>query len=56
MRTREGRKARPVSICSGSGPCEREDAGGCSGYTPSNQSTTGFLPLTACWGGWQARN
>jgi len=40
--------ARVRAICDGSYACERDDAGGCEGYGPSNQTQHGFLPVTAC--------
>jgi len=49
MRASDLEKVSRVSaVCAAEGPCEREDGGGCEGYGPSNQTTHGFLPLTAC--------
>lgn len=40
--------SRVRAVCDGPSPCERDDAGGCEGYGPSNQKEHGFLPLSAC--------
>ena len=46
----QDKKARVKVVCDGASACEREDAGGCDGYGPSNQTQHGFLPLQACYG------
>jgi len=40
--------SRAIALCDGPYPCERDDAGGCNAYGPSNQAQNGFLPVTGC--------
>ena len=46
----EDKLSRARAVCDGPHTCERDDAGGCDGYGPSNQAQTGFLPVGACSG------
>ena len=46
----EDKLSRARAVCDGPFACERDDAGGCDGYGPSNQAQTGFLPVGACRG------
>jgi len=43
-----GKLSRAEAECVGPSSCERDDDGGCKGYSPSNQNKNGFLPLSAC--------
>ena len=42
--------SRARAVCDGPADCEREDAGGCQAFQPSNQTQHGFLPAGACRG------
>merc|ERR1711962_1275807 len=44
----ENKLSRARATCDGPFACERDDAGGCDAYGPSNQAQTGFLPVTGC--------
>ena len=46
----ENKLSRARATCDGPFACERDDAGGCDAYGPSNQAQTGFLPVGACRG------
>ena len=46
----EDKLSRARAVCDGPYTCEREDAGGCEAYGPSNQAQSGFLPVGACGG------
>ena len=46
----DNKLSRVTAICDGPYPCERDDAGGCNAYGPSNQAQNGFLPVTGCNG------
>ena len=46
----EDKLSRARAECAGPHTCEREDAGGCGAYGPSNQAQSDFLPVTACRG------
>jgi len=44
----DNKLSRATAVCDGPYPCERDDAGGCNEYGPSNQVQNGFLPVTGC--------